>query len=556
METEYLGYRWYKTTTKKVQAILALTPPQNVKQLRRFLGMVQYYRDIWARRSEILAPLTNLVGIHNTVADAISRLDYGPVTDDRSTWMTFAQCWCYHNTSQPEASLASTQESMNQVFANRNEEDSIYPLTTREIAEAQQEDESLLNKGYSTQLVENIKVLCKEGKMVIPTSLQHRAVAWFCHYLQHPGTKRLEETLRLSMYWKGLRTTVQSHVKKCHSCQVNKRRQIKYGKLPTKLAITNPWEALCVHLIGPSSYKKLFLGTSLGEKLRAMSSVKAIPKGLKWVECERGVGGKNSPIRYIPEQDPVQDALAKDKKTTYFKLTLPNTGNELKVAVWASGTPEQFLLHVRSAIHACKQMGPDTDFAAAEKAVETAKIEAELAKQDYVTVRNAEKKKKGNKQEAPGMTTEAASPALVEAKATYDKVLKALEDVKLAVAMAGAKPFELYGNLLSDEARQPSEKIIKAQVTKAPWEDIKGVPHTETPTKTWNSFHECVTFHLLQVFRHDAGEALKYYITNMLKKPNRIVRAELKKAPRKKSSKRKKRRASDSESDSDSDNSS
>eukprot|EP00804_Cyclotella_cryptica_P007866 CCRYP_001440-RA/>CCRYP_001440-RA protein AED:0.45 eAED:0.45 QI:0/-1/0/1/-1/1/1/0/157 len=113
-------------------------------------------------------------GIHNTAADAISRLDYGPVTDDRSTWMTFAQCWCYHNTSQPETSLASTQESMNQVFANRNEEDSIYPLTTREIAEAQQEDESLLNKGYSTQLVENIKVLCKEGKMVIPTSLQHR----------------------------------------------------------------------------------------------------------------------------------------------------------------------------------------------------------------------------------------------------------------------------------------------------------------------------------------------------------------------------------------------
>eukprot|EP00804_Cyclotella_cryptica_P002680 CCRYP_009594-RA/>CCRYP_009594-RA protein AED:0.31 eAED:0.31 QI:0/-1/0/1/-1/1/1/0/84 len=61
-----------------------------------------------------------------------------------------------------------------------------------------------------------------------------------------------------------------------------------------------------------------------------MSSVKAIPKGLKWVECEGGVGGKNSPIRYIPEQDPVQDALAKDKKTTYFKLTLPNTGNEVK----------------------------------------------------------------------------------------------------------------------------------------------------------------------------------------------------------------------------------
>jgi hypothetical protein len=34
---------------------------------------------------------------------------------------------------------------------------------------------------------------------------------------------------------------------------------------------------------------------------------------------------------------------------------------------------------------------------------------------------------------------------------------------------------------------------------------------------------ECITFHLQQVFRHDAGEALKYYITNTLRKPNRIL---------------------------------
>ena len=57
------------------------------------------------------------------------------------------------------------------------------------------------------------------------------------------------------MYWKGLRMTVQSHVKKCHSCQVNKCRQLKYGKLPTKLAITNPWEASCVDLVGPYTLK-------------------------------------------------------------------------------------------------------------------------------------------------------------------------------------------------------------------------------------------------------------------------------------------------------------
>ncbi len=66
LETEYLGYiltrEEIKPQSNKVQAMLALAPPQNVKELRRFLGMVQYYRDLWARRSNMLAPLTSLVG--------------------------------------------------------------------------------------------------------------------------------------------------------------------------------------------------------------------------------------------------------------------------------------------------------------------------------------------------------------------------------------------------------------------------------------------------------------------------------------------------------------
>ncbi len=65
-EIEYLGYiltsGGIKPQQKKVQAILVLNPPNNVKELRHFLGMVQYYRDMWAKRSEMLAPLSDLVG--------------------------------------------------------------------------------------------------------------------------------------------------------------------------------------------------------------------------------------------------------------------------------------------------------------------------------------------------------------------------------------------------------------------------------------------------------------------------------------------------------------
>ncbi len=51
-----------KPQPQKVEAILMLNPPNNVKELRHFLRMVKYYRDMWVRDSEMLAPLTNLVG--------------------------------------------------------------------------------------------------------------------------------------------------------------------------------------------------------------------------------------------------------------------------------------------------------------------------------------------------------------------------------------------------------------------------------------------------------------------------------------------------------------
>ena len=77
-----------------------------------------------------------------------------------------------------------------------------------------------------------------------------------------------------------------------------------------------------------------------------MSFAQSVPERLKLLECKRGVGGKNSPIWYSPEKDPVQEVLEKSKKTNYFKLKLLNMGSNLKVALWASGTPEQFILHV------------------------------------------------------------------------------------------------------------------------------------------------------------------------------------------------------------------
>ena len=65
-ESDFLGH-WLtpvgvKPLRKKIQGIIDMEEPKDLSQLCSFLGMVTYYRDMWPRRSHILAPLTDLIG--------------------------------------------------------------------------------------------------------------------------------------------------------------------------------------------------------------------------------------------------------------------------------------------------------------------------------------------------------------------------------------------------------------------------------------------------------------------------------------------------------------
>ncbi len=150
------------------------------------------------------------------------------------------------------------------MFANRSEEEENFSNTAPEIAEAQKANSKLkhcfkrnavLDKGLDVRLINNTYIVCKDGRMMIPKPLQWRTVLWYHHYLQHPGHTQLEETMKATMYWKGMHSTIRLITKSCRSCQINKKQKLKYGHLPSKIIITIPWRASCVDLIGPCTLK-------------------------------------------------------------------------------------------------------------------------------------------------------------------------------------------------------------------------------------------------------------------------------------------------------------
>jgi hypothetical protein len=126
-------------------------------------------------------------GIHNTVTDAVSQLDYDPqlnktneynhamlgVEPEESSvqqWKSFAHHWCSYNESSTPTQTYCFH--MNEVFANRSDEDEIYSLTTVEIAAAQRGDASqkhlfkcnaVIDQGLEIKLIENTTCVCKGG---------------------------------------------------------------------------------------------------------------------------------------------------------------------------------------------------------------------------------------------------------------------------------------------------------------------------------------------------------------------------------------------------------
>lgn len=441
-ELEYLGY-WItrngiQPSQSKVAALQQIAPPKSKKELRRFIGMVNYYRDMWIRRSDVLAPLAALTSKtakwewkepHQKAFDLMKKIvsretllaypnfnkHFDVFTDASKTQLGAVICQddkpiaFYSRKLSPAQTRYTTTERellaivetlkefrnillgqtihvytdhKNLTYKNFNTErvmrwrliieefgpelhylkgesnivadalsrldlaqptnissmahmadiygadtaDIMFPLKFTTILSHQQKDKSLRQSAASHTDYhfksfcgggQPLALICYKDKIVIPTSLQKDIVTWYHVQLCHPGETRTEQTIRQHFWFRNLRQTVHEICSRCPTCQRSKVSYKKYGHLPMKEAEAEPWERLCVDLIGPYNIKRP------GKEPICLWCITMIDPATGWLEIREIKNKEATTMANIVEQTwltryPIPQILTFDKGTEFM----------------------------------------------------------------------------------------------------------------------------------------------------------------------------------------------------------------------------------------------
>ncbi len=103
-----------------------------------------------------------------------------------------------------------------------------------------------------------------------------------------------------------------------------------------------------------------------------------------------------------------------------------------------------------------------------------------------------------------------------------EKAKQAQRTAKGMMTVAASKMFMFYSNLLSPESKNAWNKIVSEQTESDPYVNLQGDSLEGPRGMNCKLFNNCMMFHLLTTFLINVAEQEKYYISNVLKKPQRI----------------------------------
>ncbi len=122
-------------------------------------------------------------------------------------------------------------------------------------------------------------------------------------------------------------------------------------------------------------------------------------------------------------------------------------------------------------------------------------------------------------EEAPGVTDDLMKAGF---QTDLEKAKQAQETAQGTMTAAANLMFTFYSNLLSPKSKYAWNKIVVEQTEGNPYVNLQGVSLEGPRGMSCKSFKNCVMFNLFTAFPINAAEQEKYYISNVLKKPQHV----------------------------------
>jgi hypothetical protein len=222
------------------------------------------------------------------------------------------------------------------------------------------------------------------------------------------------------------------------------------------------------------------------------ASLKSPPEGLQNVECEKGTPPVRPPIPYVPPTD-----LHEKRETEQIKVELLD-GTKFQMPNYGSGNNEEYLVHVIAVLRLVEQKGTAAEVKEAFAAL--VKVRNEMSpffnfpEDETPAGKEARKKKLANLNES------------LKAKTSF-------------VVDQAQKAYELFRCFIVGEAQTQWDHIVNEMHMKNPWIGVNGKSNKGIRVKSWISFMDCIELHKLTVFPADAAEKQRYYMQQMIQKP-------------------------------------
>jgi hypothetical protein len=169
---------------------------------------------------------------------------------------------------------------------------------------------------------------------------------------------------------------------------------------------------------------------------------------------------------------------------------------------YSSGNNEEYLVHIIAVLQLVEQKGT----AAKVKEAFTALVKVRKEMSPFFNV--------------PEDKTAAEKEARKKKISNLNESLKAKKSFAVDQAQ---KAYELFYCFIVGKAQTQWDRIVNKMHTKNPWIGVNGKSNKGIHVKSWISFMDCIKLHKLTIFSADTAEKQRYYMPQMIKKPQQVT---------------------------------